>query len=164
MCTCCRKLVNKKVKKFCFVFFVRQNRSKAKKVSTWKGALSRRGIHVVKWDAETKWLILNKNRKSFLLIFQGPPPPTPSHSARLNAWLPVGLKVSDREAWRGFFHCFALHGFSSGLPDGFFSDQKSKLGNTLENQGMVNVVIYSGNLEYFTRISIYCGLMVRGLS
>jgi hypothetical protein len=40
----------------------------------------------------------------------------------------------------------------SGLPDGFFSDQKSQFGHILEDLGMENVVIYSGHLEYFTTI------------
>jgi hypothetical protein len=39
-----------------------------------------------------------------------------------------------------------------GLPDGFFSDQKSQFGYILEDLGMENVVIYSGHLEYFTTI------------
>jgi hypothetical protein len=39
-----------------------------------------------------------------------------------------------------------------GLPDGFFSDQKSQFGYILEDLGMENVIIYSGQLEYFTTI------------
>jgi hypothetical protein len=38
------------------------------------------------------------------------------------------------------------------LPDGFFSDQKSRFGDILEDLGMENVDIYSGHLEFFTRI------------
>jgi hypothetical protein len=41
---------------------------------------------------------------------------------------------------------------SSGLPDGFFSDQKYQVGYIFEDLGMENVVIYSGHLEYFTSI------------
>jgi hypothetical protein len=40
----------------------------------------------------------------------------------------------------------------SGLPDGFFLDQKSKFGNILEDIVMDIVVIFSGHLEYFTTI------------
>jgi hypothetical protein len=47
--------------------------------------------------------------------------------------------------------------FKTGLPDGFFSDQKSQLGYILEDIGMKIVVIYSGHLEYFTTI----GLLLR---
>jgi hypothetical protein len=45
-----------------------------------------------------------------------------------------------------------IHGTRAGLPDGFFSDQKSQFGCILENPGMENVVIYSGHLENFTTI------------
>jgi hypothetical protein len=38
------------------------------------------------------------------------------------------------------------------LPDGFFSDQKSQFGHILEDLRMENVVVYSGNLEYFTTL------------
>jgi hypothetical protein len=40
----------------------------------------------------------------------------------------------------------------AGLPDGFFSDQKSQFGYILEGLRKDNVVIYSGHLEYFTTI------------
>jgi hypothetical protein len=38
----------------------------------------------------------------------------------------------------------------AGLPDVFFSNQKSQFGYILEDLGMENVVIYSGHLEYCT--------------
>jgi hypothetical protein len=40
----------------------------------------------------------------------------------------------------------------TGLPDGFFSDQKSRFGYILEDLAMENVDIYSGRLEYFLTI------------
>jgi hypothetical protein len=40
----------------------------------------------------------------------------------------------------------------TGLPDGFFSDQKYQLGYILEDLGIENIVVYSGPLEYFTTI------------
>jgi hypothetical protein len=40
----------------------------------------------------------------------------------------------------------------SGLPDGFFSDQKYQFGYILEDVGMENVVIYSGHLENFKTV------------
>jgi hypothetical protein len=40
----------------------------------------------------------------------------------------------------------------TGLPDGFFSDQKSQSGYILEDLGMENVEICSGHLEHFTTI------------
>jgi hypothetical protein len=39
-----------------------------------------------------------------------------------------------------------------GLPDVFFSDQKSKFGDILEDLGMESVVFQFGHLEYFTTI------------
>jgi hypothetical protein len=45
----------------------------------------------------------------------------------------------------------------AGLPDGFFSDQKSQLGYILEDNGMKNAVMDSNHLEYFTPIRYtYC--------
>jgi hypothetical protein len=43
-------------------------------------------------------------------------------------------------------------GSPSGLPDSYFSNQKSQFGYILEDLGMENVVIYSGHLEYLTTI------------
>jgi hypothetical protein len=41
---------------------------------------------------------------------------------------------------------------NTGLPDGIFSDQKSKLGFILEGVEMENVGIFSGHLEYIMAI------------
>jgi hypothetical protein len=41
----------------------------------------------------------------------------------------------------------------AGLPDGSFSDQKSRFGYILVNRGMEDVVILCDHLEYFTAIS-----------
>jgi hypothetical protein len=45
----------------------------------------------------------------------------------------------------------ALH--QPGLPDGLFSNQKSKFGCILEGFGMENVVIFYDHFEYITAIS-----------
>jgi hypothetical protein len=42
--------------------------------------------------------------------------------------------------------------FGTGLPDGFFSDQKSQFGQTLEGLRIENVDIFYARLEYFTDI------------
>jgi hypothetical protein len=47
-----------------------------------------------------------------------------------------------------------------GLPDGFFSDQKSQFGYILEDLSMENVVINSGRLEYFRPFGIRYGHFV----
>jgi hypothetical protein len=41
---------------------------------------------------------------------------------------------------------------AAGLPDGFFSDQKSQFGYILDDGGMENNVLDSDRLEYFTPI------------
>jgi hypothetical protein len=38
------------------------------------------------------------------------------------------------------------------LPDGFFSDQISKVGYILEDIGMESVGLFSGHSEYFTSV------------
>jgi hypothetical protein len=43
----------------------------------------------------------------------------------------------------------------TGLPDGFFSNQKSQIRANLEGLGMENVIIFYGHLEYFTAIWYY---------
>jgi hypothetical protein len=43
------------------------------------------------------------------------------------------------------------HG-SNGLPDVFFSNQKSQFGKILDGLGWENVEIFYGHLEYFTNI------------
>jgi hypothetical protein len=40
----------------------------------------------------------------------------------------------------------------SGLPDGFFSNQKSQFGEILEGPRLENFVAFYGHLEYFTDI------------
>jgi hypothetical protein len=40
----------------------------------------------------------------------------------------------------------------AGLPDGLFSNQKSRLGKNLEGLGIENVVTFYDHLEYFTAI------------
>jgi hypothetical protein len=42
--------------------------------------------------------------------------------------------------------------FLPGLPDGFFSNQKSQFGQILEDLRCENVDIFCGHLEYFTNI------------
>jgi hypothetical protein len=61
---------------------------------------------------------------------------------------------------------FRLNVFKTGLPDGLFSSQKSRLGDILEGLGMGNVLFYD-HLEYFTVIwynlwqfGIVCGHLV----
>jgi hypothetical protein len=39
--------------------------------------------------------------------------------------------------------------FQAGLPDGFFSDQKSQFGYILEDLGMKNVILYSWSFGIF---------------
>jgi hypothetical protein len=55
----------------------------------------------------------------------------------------------------------------AGLPDGLFSNQKSRLGKNLEGLGIENVVTFYDHLEYFTAIwhnlqpfGIVCGHLV----
>jgi hypothetical protein len=43
-------------------------------------------------------------------------------------------------------------GWNTGLPDGLFSNQKSKFGYILEGLGMDNVFIFHYYLEYFVAI------------
>jgi hypothetical protein len=38
----------------------------------------------------------------------------------------------------------------TGLPDGFFSNQKSQFGKILDDPRLENVDIFYGHLEYFT--------------
>jgi hypothetical protein len=56
-------------------------------------------------------------------------------------------------------HCFIgpiaekkFRNDESGLPDGFFSNQKFQFGKILERLGWENVDIFHGHLEYFTNI------------
>jgi hypothetical protein len=42
--------------------------------------------------------------------------------------------------------------FYAGLPDGFFSNQKSQIGSILEGPRLENVDIFYGHLEYYTDI------------
>jgi hypothetical protein len=48
---------------------------------------------------------------------------------------------------------------SPGLPNGFFSDQKSQFGYIREGLGMENVDIYSGHLEYLRPLGTYVGVI-----
>jgi hypothetical protein len=48
--------------------------------------------------------------------------------------------------------CKFISSFQPGLPDGFFSDQKSQFEYILVDLEMENVVIYSGHIWYFTTI------------
>jgi hypothetical protein len=45
-----------------------------------------------------------------------------------------------------------LRALAAGLPDGFFSNQKSQIGKILEGPRLENVVIFYGHLEHFTDI------------
>jgi hypothetical protein len=56
-------------------------------------------------------------------------------------------------------------GFRAGLPDGLFSNQKSKFGYILEGHGMDNVFAFYYHLKYFMAIwynllqfGIVCGI------
>jgi hypothetical protein len=46
---------------------------------------------------------------------------------------------------------------TSGLPDGFFSNQKSQFGEILEGPRLENVAIFYGHLEYFKDIEDILG-------
>jgi hypothetical protein len=47
--------------------------------------------------------------------------------------------------------------FPAGLPDGLFSNQKSKFGKILEGLAMEDVVIFYGHLVHFT---VFCYILL----
>jgi hypothetical protein len=61
----------------------------------------------------------------------------------------VKIYIARRNQSRLYLVAWLSH---PGLPDSFFSDQKSQFGYILEDLRIDNVDIYSGQMEYFTTL------------
>jgi hypothetical protein len=62
------------------------------------------------------------------------------------------VKIFFFESKSDLFWREVLRALAAGLPDGFFSNQKSQIGKILEGPRLENVVIFYGHLEHFTDI------------